>query len=170
MFVILFVELKELKSKLNRLRLDTENLPENRLPLSVASSTVRAVPSSNPISSVQSSAYSTKPAVGSVANSHPQQKIAASSVSTKSSSSEGDPDSLDQEALQTMHRTLDATITAKKSTSTPSSQCAAVDAGPWVFKWVDYSNKYGLGYELTDGSIGAFFNDNTKIIMTSDEK
>ena len=34
----------------------------------------------------------------------------------------------------------------------------------YVKKWVDYSSKYGLGYLLSNGSTGVFFNDNTKII------
>lgn len=35
----------------------------------------------------------------------------------------------------------------------------------WVKKWVDYSTKYGLGYFLSDGATGVFFNDSTKIIL-----
>ena len=31
-------------------------------------------------------------------------------------------------------------------------------------KWIDYSSKYGIGYILSDGNIGAFFKDGTKII------
>ena len=33
-----------------------------------------------------------------------------------------------------------------------------------VKKWIDYSSKYGLGYILSDGNIGVYFNDSTKII------
>ena len=36
-----------------------------------------------------------------------------------------------------------------------------------VKKWVDYSSKYGLGYLLSNGSTGVFFNDSTKIILDS---
>ena len=32
-------------------------------------------------------------------------------------------------------------------------------------KWVDYSSKYGLGYLLSNGSTGVFFNDSTKIVL-----
>eukprot|EP00961_Rhodomonas_salina_P057141 768260-Rhodomonas_salina.1 len=32
----------------------------------------------------------------------------------------------------------------------------------WVSKWVDYSKKYGLGYRLSNGNYGVFFNDATK--------
>ncbi len=35
----------------------------------------------------------------------------------------------------------------------------------WVKKWVDYSNKYGMGYLLTNGTTGVFFNDSTKIVI-----
>ena len=35
----------------------------------------------------------------------------------------------------------------------------------WVKKWVDYSSKYGLGYLLSNGAIGVFFNDSTKIVL-----
>jgi len=35
----------------------------------------------------------------------------------------------------------------------------------WVTKWVDYSSKYGVGYILSDGSVGVYFNDSTKIIL-----
>ena len=43
---------------------------------------------------------------------------------------------------------------------------AAGGAGPdiWVKKWIDYSSKYGLGYVLSNGHVGVYFNDSTKII------
>lgn len=34
-----------------------------------------------------------------------------------------------------------------------------------VNNWVDYSNRYGLGYLLSNGAIGVFFNDATKMLM-----
>lgn len=35
----------------------------------------------------------------------------------------------------------------------------------YVKKWVDYSSKYGLGYLLSNGGTGVFFNDSTKIVL-----
>ena len=35
----------------------------------------------------------------------------------------------------------------------------------FVTKWVDYSSKYGLGYLMSNGFIGVFFNDCTKMIF-----
>ena len=40
----------------------------------------------------------------------------------------------------------------------------------YVTKWVDYSNKYGLGYILNNGYIGIYFNDTTKIVLNPIEK
>ncbi len=40
----------------------------------------------------------------------------------------------------------------------------------WVSKWVDYSDKYGFGYALSDESIGVLFNDVTKLLQLSDGK
>ncbi|CAE6463451.1 unnamed protein product [Rhizoctonia solani] len=46
----------------------------------------------------------------------------------------------------------------------------ALDTGltrPKVFivSWVDYCNKYGMGYALADGSVGVHFNDSTSIVL-----
>jgi len=51
-----------------------------------------------------------------------------------------------------------------------SSRTVSPDALPeiWVTKWVDYSSKYGVGYILSDGSVGVYFNDSTKIVLRSD--
>jgi hypothetical protein len=40
----------------------------------------------------------------------------------------------------------------------------------WICKWVDYSDKYGFGYQLSDDSIGVSFNDQTKVILLPDGK
>lgn len=50
----------------------------------------------------------------------------------------------------------------QKSTSEPPLP----DPVNWITKWVDYSSKYGVGYTLSDGSVGVFFNDASKILLT----
>ena len=35
-----------------------------------------------------------------------------------------------------------------------------------VYKWVDYSSKYGLGYILSDGTPGVVLSDNLKCFLT----
>lgn len=39
----------------------------------------------------------------------------------------------------------------------------------WISKWVDYTDKYGLGYQLCDNSIGVLFNDYSRIVLMADE-
>ncbi|CAK9300098.1 unnamed protein product [Gordionus sp. m RMFG-2023] len=38
----------------------------------------------------------------------------------------------------------------------------------WVSKWVDYTDKYGLGYQLSDGSVGILYNDNSRLLLYED--
>lgn len=38
-----------------------------------------------------------------------------------------------------------------------------------VKKWIDYSSKYGIGYALSNGTIGVYFNDSTKILALNEE-
>uniref|UniRef100_A0A1B0AW41 polo kinase n=1 Tax=Glossina palpalis gambiensis TaxID=67801 RepID=A0A1B0AW41_9MUSC len=35
----------------------------------------------------------------------------------------------------------------------------------WISKWLDYSDKYGFGYQLCDEGLGVMFNDATKLIL-----
>uniref|UniRef100_A0AAY5E7W8 Serine/threonine-protein kinase PLK n=1 Tax=Electrophorus electricus TaxID=8005 RepID=A0AAY5E7W8_ELEEL len=35
----------------------------------------------------------------------------------------------------------------------------------WVTKWVDYSNKYGFGYQLSDNTVGVLFNSGTHMSL-----
>lgn len=36
---------------------------------------------------------------------------------------------------------------------------------PYIKKWIDYTNKYGIGYLLTNDSCGVYFNDNSKMML-----
>lgn len=38
-----------------------------------------------------------------------------------------------------------------------------------VKKWIDYSNKYGIGYLLNNRSYGVYFNDSTKMMAQTEE-
>ena len=38
-----------------------------------------------------------------------------------------------------------------------------------VRKWIDYSNKYGIGYLLSNRSYGVYFNDSTKMVAQNEE-
>ena len=47
-----------------------------------------------------------------------------------------------------------------------SNYAGSDDLGPevWVISWIDYSRKYGLGYLMSNSSVGAIFNDDTHIM------
>ena len=38
-----------------------------------------------------------------------------------------------------------------------------------VKKWIDYSSKYGIGYILSNGNYGVYFNDSTKILSCKED-
>uniref|UniRef100_A0A8C7UWE9 Serine/threonine-protein kinase PLK n=1 Tax=Oncorhynchus mykiss TaxID=8022 RepID=A0A8C7UWE9_ONCMY len=40
----------------------------------------------------------------------------------------------------------------------------------WVTKWVDYSNKYGFGYQLSNQNIGVLFNEGTHLSLCDQRK
>lgn len=48
----------------------------------------------------------------------------------------------------------------------------ALPSAPEVFivSWLDYCNKYGMGYALTDGSVGVHFNDSTSLVLAPDKE
>ncbi|XP_076236514.1 serine/threonine-protein kinase PLK1 [Calliopsis andreniformis] len=70
-----------------------------------------------------------------------------------------------------MHRALEACITEMKHKNMYQNPPAVEDVVPlFITKWIDYSNKYGLGFQLSDKSVGVLFNDNTKISYTHDKR
>jgi hypothetical protein len=44
------------------------------------------------------------------------------------------------------------------------------DERVFIVSWVDYCNKYGMGYALTDGSVGVHFNDSTTLVLSPNKK
>lgn len=38
----------------------------------------------------------------------------------------------------------------------------------WVTQWIDFSFKYGMGFQMSNGVIGVHFNDNTKLMSTGE--
>ncbi|XP_021922749.1 serine/threonine-protein kinase PLK1-like [Zootermopsis nevadensis] len=59
---------------------------------------------------------------------------------------------------------------AKPSGSDPSGNPPRVSSVSPLFvsKWIDYSNKYGFGFQLSDKSVGVLFNDTTRMSFTPD--
>jgi cell cycle serine/threonine-protein kinase CDC5/MSD2 len=48
----------------------------------------------------------------------------------------------------------------------PGSEVSLPDERTFIVSWVDYCNKYGMGYALTDGSVGVHFNDSTSVVLS----
>ncbi|XP_051939994.1 serine/threonine-protein kinase PLK1 [Hippocampus zosterae] len=74
--------------------------------------------------------------------------------------------------LKDLLQQLNSIIAAKPAERTLVRQEEAEDPACipifWISKWVDYSDKYGLGYQLCDNSVGVLFNDYTRLIMYAD--
>lgn len=53
-----------------------------------------------------------------------------------------------------------------------SSYAGTENDGPdmWVSKWLDYSSRYGVGYLLSNKSVGVIFNDSTRIVLSPNDK
>ncbi|CAB3220916.1 unnamed protein product [Arctia plantaginis] len=60
---------------------------------------------------------------------------------------------------------LDSKLKCRAEALTDELMDPAAQPLVWVGKWVDYSDKYGFGYQLCDESVGVMFNDTTKLIM-----
>ncbi|XP_071557610.1 serine/threonine-protein kinase polo [Temnothorax nylanderi] len=73
--------------------------------------------------------------------------------------------------LQTLKEQIAVVLKTKPARETASSSDELTDpaAQPviWISKWVDYSDKYGFGYQLSDDSVGVMYNDGTRLIMMS---
>ncbi|XP_036143219.1 serine/threonine-protein kinase polo isoform X2 [Monomorium pharaonis] len=71
--------------------------------------------------------------------------------------------------LQTLKEQIACVLKTKPAREIISSADELTDpaAQPviWVSKWVDYSDKYGFGYQLSDDSVGVMYNDGTRLIM-----
>lgn len=71
--------------------------------------------------------------------------------------------------LSEMFAQLSAVVAAKPLEKQKPGDDEAEDPAAipiyWVSKWVDYSDKYGLGYQLCDNSVGVLYNDSTRLLL-----
>ncbi|RWS09043.1 polo kinase 1-like protein [Dinothrombium tinctorium] len=74
--------------------------------------------------------------------------------------------------LRDLFHQLQKVVAAKPEQKVPIVDEEAEDpaATPifWISKWVDYTDRYGIGYQLCDNSIGILFNDITRIALFAD--
>lgn len=79
------------------------------------------------------------------------------------------PDAIQEDTnLRTLIKQLTCTLAKKKIVTDKSNCCDAEDpmSAPiyWISKWVDFSDRYGLGFALCDNSYGVRFNDVTTLM------
>ncbi|XP_012274826.1 serine/threonine-protein kinase polo [Orussus abietinus] len=71
--------------------------------------------------------------------------------------------------LQTLKEQLAAVLKTNpaRKTACSTDEMTDPDAQPviWISKWVDYSDRYGFGYQLSDDGVGVMYNDGTRLIM-----
>ncbi|XP_048348585.1 serine/threonine-protein kinase PLK1 [Sphaerodactylus townsendi] len=83
-----------------------------------------------------------------------------------------EPDDSVESLLMELFQQLRVLNSCRPSERVPVKQEEAEDPACipifWVSKWVDYSDKYGLGYQLCDNSVGVLFNDSTRLLMYND--
>jgi hypothetical protein len=81
------------------------------------------------------------------------------------------PSTSDAQPLQLIHNRL-AKFIGEVTRSKLESELKPIDAPEentiWVTRYVDYTSKYGLGFLLSNGSAGVYFNDSTKAVLEAD--
>ncbi|KAK0170134.1 hypothetical protein PV328_010734 [Microctonus aethiopoides] len=81
------------------------------------------------------------------------------------------PDRKKSTESATMHRALESCLAEIRYNRTLRNPLAVEGIVPlFVTKWIDYSNKYGLCFQLSDRSVGVLFNDSTKMSYTRDRR
>lgn len=100
--------------------------------------------------------------------------VQASKPHTTSLRKRSHPDNLPEDAnLKALSQQLTECL-AKKRIVTFENGCSDAEdpmSAPiyWISKWVDFSDRYGLGFALCDNSYGVRFNDVTTLIMLASE-
>ncbi|OPJ87114.1 serine/threonine-protein kinase PLK2 isoform B [Patagioenas fasciata monilis] len=95
--------------------------------------------------------------------------IVRGTLGSCSSSSECLEDSTMGSVADTVARVLRGCLeNMPEADSIPKEQLSA--SFQWVTKWVDYSNKYGFGYQLSDHTVGVLFNNGAHMSLLPDKK
>ncbi|XP_062849992.1 serine/threonine-protein kinase PLK3 [Trichomycterus rosablanca] len=76
------------------------------------------------------------------------------------------PASVAEAAMKVLNTCLSTMPTASKNAPCLSKPKPFV----WVTKWVDYSNKYGFGYQLSNQNVGVLFNEGTHLSLCDKRK
>ncbi|KAK9355573.1 kinase-like domain-containing protein [Lipomyces doorenjongii] len=75
-----------------------------------------------------------------------------------------------KESVYLLRETIENIARALAGKSTFESTNTNKTIRGFVSQWVDYSNKYGMGYQLADGCSGVYFNDTTSVVLSASVK
>ncbi|KAK3545905.1 hypothetical protein QTP70_016584 [Hemibagrus guttatus] len=85
---------------------------------------------------------------------------------TVASSTDGGEDSLTPAAVADAAMKVLVNCVSTMPSVSKSNTCATKPKPfIWVTKWVDYSNKYGFGYQLSNQNVGVLFNEGTHLSL-----
>ncbi|CAJ1072207.1 serine/threonine-protein kinase PLK3 [Xyrichtys novacula] len=100
-----------------------------------------------------------------------RKSISRSFKGTMASSTEPCEDALNPAAVAESAMKLLNSCLASMPAATRNPPCLSrPQSFLWVTKWVDYSNKYGFGYQLSNQSIGVLFNEGTHLSLCNQRK
>ncbi|XP_039273722.1 serine/threonine-protein kinase PLK1-like [Styela clava] len=69
------------------------------------------------------------------------------------------------ELFEQLTKLIDSNPSHRNPVNMDEAEDPAANPVLWISKWVDYTDKYGLGYQLCDNSNGVLFNDSTRILL-----
>jgi hypothetical protein len=78
--------------------------------------------------------------------------------------------------IQCIYEALDTLLSSKQPIRSAArsrrkeDEEKALSSVVFIDRWVDFTTKYGIGYCLSDGSDGIYFNDATTLITQSNSK
>uniref|UniRef100_A0A671PSR1 polo kinase n=1 Tax=Sinocyclocheilus anshuiensis TaxID=1608454 RepID=A0A671PSR1_9TELE len=72
----------------------------------------------------------------------------------------------EEESRKSASRSFKGTVASSTDGKGPNPPCLSkIKPFIWVTKWVDYSNKYGFGYQLSNQNVGVLFNEGTHLSL-----
>lgn len=73
-----------------------------------------------------------------------------------------------KELSEQLHMVVAARAGEKEEGVPDDAEDPAATPLVWISKWVDYTDRYGIGYQLCDNSVGILFNDITRLVLLAD--
>uniref|UniRef100_A0A669CX90 Serine/threonine-protein kinase PLK n=1 Tax=Oreochromis niloticus TaxID=8128 RepID=A0A669CX90_ORENI len=76
----------------------------------------------------------------------------------------------EEESRKSISRSFKGTMASSTEPNRNPPCLSSPQSFLWVTKWVDYSNKYGFGYQLSNQNVGVLFNEGTHLSLCDQRK